>query len=85
MYNMETKQSEIDITKLLNALKKQIGIIVFMGIFVMLISSVLAWLFIQPKYSSSIDILVNQKNNNTAVQYNIQQADLQAINTYKMF
>ncbi|MYY52652.1 chain-length determining protein [Lactobacillus salivarius] len=80
---METKQSEIDITKLLNALKKQIGIIVFMGIFVMLISSVLAWLFIQPKYSSSIDILVNQKNNNTAVQYNIQQADLQAINTYK--
>lgn len=83
MYNMETKQSEIDITKLLNALKKQIGIIVFMGIFVMLISSVLAWLFIQPKYSSSIDILVNQKNNNTAVQYNIQQADLQAINTYK--
>ena len=48
-----------------------------------IISLALVLIFIQPKYSSNIDILVNQKNNNTAVQYNIQQADLQAINTYK--
>ena len=48
-----------------------------------IISLALVFVFIQPKYSSNIDILVNQKNNNTAVQYNIQQADLQAINTYK--
>ncbi|PAY59144.1 chain-length determining protein, partial [Ligilactobacillus salivarius] len=36
-----------------------------------------------PKYNSSIDILVNQKENNAQVQYAAQQADLQVINTYK--
>src|SRR5699024_12759037 len=35
------------------------------------------------KYSSNIDILVNQKANNEQVQYAAQQADLQVINTYK--
>ena len=41
------------------------------------------FLFIEPKYNSSIDILVNQKENNAQVQYAAQQADLQVINTYK--
>lgn len=46
-------------------------------------SSVLTFSFITPKYSSNIDILVNQKANNEQVQYAAQQADLQVINTYK--
>lgn len=46
-------------------------------------SSILTFSFITPKYSSNIDILVNQKANNEQVQYAAQQADLQVINTYK--
>lgn len=48
-----------------------------------LISLIIANFVMTPKYSSNIDILVNQKIDNQQVQYNIQQADLQAINTYK--
>ncbi|WP_200801398.1 Wzz/FepE/Etk N-terminal domain-containing protein, partial [Clostridioides difficile] len=52
----------------------------FIGGFV---SAVISIFFITPKYSSSIDILVNQDRNGNTVQYAEQQADLQAINTYK--
>ncbi|MBX9012749.1 chain-length determining protein [Ligilactobacillus murinus] len=48
---------------------------------------VVAWLsavvIITPKYGSSADILVNRKTNDIQTQLNVQQADLQAINTYK--
>lgn len=48
-----------------------------------LIALIVSFVFMVLKYSASSDILVNQKVDNTSVQYAVQQADLQAINTYK--
>lgn len=81
-----TKKDEttlLDIGYVLLILKKNI-ISIFIWAIVGLVASLgIVFFFIEPKYSSSIDILVNQKANNAQVQYATQQADLQAINTYK--
>lgn len=81
-----TKKDEttlLDIGYVLLILKKNI-ISIFIWAIVGLVASLgIVFFFIEPKYSSSIDILVNQKTNNAQVQYATQQADLQAINTYK--
>lgn len=47
------------------------------------IGLVFALFFVQPKYGATVDLLVNQKANDSQAQFNVQQADLQAINTYK--
>lgn len=57
--------------------------IVITSILGLLVAIIIANFVMVPKYSSDIDILVNQKINDQQAQYNIQQADLQAINTYK--
>jgi len=64
-------------------IKKNIVNIILWGIGVMLFMLLVATFFVKPKYSSNIDVLVNQKTDNTQAQYTAQQTDLQAINTYK--
>ena len=83
---MENKKKDdkfIDIVDLLRVVKKNILDMVFFGILGIVVSAVVTFVFITPKYSSTVDILVNQKSNNSQAQYVMQQADLQAINTYK--
>ncbi|KRM57442.1 chain length regulator [Ligilactobacillus animalis KCTC 3501 = DSM 20602] len=48
-----------------------------------IIATIVTFVFMTPKYSSTVDLLVNQKTNDAAAQFNVQQADLQAIRTYK--
>lgn len=48
-----------------------------------LLALLITLIFMTPKYEANIDLLVNQKSTNEQTQYNVQQADLQAINTYK--
>ena len=81
--NKKDETTVIDIGNLLSMLKKNILTVLLWGIVGLVVSLIVVFMLIEPKYKSSIDILVNQKNSNTAVQYNVQQADLQAINTYK--
>lgn len=57
--------------------------IILWGLFGAMIAFVVSFFFITPKYESTIDLLVSQKTPNEQVEYNVQQADLQAINTYK--
>ena len=83
---MENKKKDdkfIDIVDLLKVMKKNVWNMIFFGILGIVISAIVTFFFITPKYSSTVDILVNQKSNNLQVQYAMQQADLQAINTYK--
>lgn len=81
--NKKNDADFVDISSLLLVLKKNILTVLVWGVLGLVISLIMVFMMIEPKYKSSIDILVNQKNSNTAVQYNVQQADLQAINTYK--
>ena len=73
----------IDLGHLMGILKKNIVVIIIWAILGLVVSLGSVFLFIEPKYSSNVDILVNQKADNAQVQYAAQQADLQAINTYK--
>lgn len=73
----------IDLGHLMGILKKNIVAIIIWAILGLVVSLGSVFLFIEPKYSSNVDILVNQKADDAQVQYAAQQADLQAINTYK--
>ena len=82
---MSRKDDEtiIDLRQLMIVLKNNVVSIITWMILGLVVALGSVFFLIEPKYSSSIDILVNQKANNAQVQYATQQADLQAINTYK--
>lgn len=73
----------IDLGYLVKFLKNNIVSLIIWTILGFVLSLGVVFVFVEPKYSSNVDILVNQKTNNAQVQYATQQADLQAINTYK--
>lgn len=76
-------QNHIDLITIISFLKKHAKSLIIWTISGLLVSIVVALFFITPQYKSTVDILVNQKTNDTEAQYTVQQADLQAINTYK--
>lgn len=76
-------ETVIDLRQLFVLLKKNYLRIILWGILGAIVAVVVSFIFMTPKYSASIDLLVNQKADNESLQYNVQQADLQAINTYK--
>lgn len=82
---MSRKDNEtiIDLRQSMIVLKNNVVSIITWMILGLVVALGSVFFLIEPKYSSSIDILVNQKANNAQVQYATQQADLQAINTYK--
>ncbi|MBZ2405254.1 YveK family protein [Liquorilactobacillus hordei] len=76
-------ETMIDIRRLFVLLKKNYLRIILWGILGAIVALIVSFILMTPKYSASIDLLVNQKANNESLQYNVQQADLQAINTYE--
>lgn len=81
--NETQNKSTIKFQHLVESIKNNFIKIIFFAIFGGILGMLLASLFVTPKYESSVDILVNQKTSDSQAQYNLQQADLQAINTYK--
>lgn len=73
----------MNVSDLITIIKKNFWNIITWGIGVMFLTFFIVTFFVSPKYSASIDVLVNQKVNSTQAQYTAQQTDLQAINTYK--
>lgn len=76
-------ETVIDLRRLFVLLKKNYLGIISWGIVGAIVAFIVSFIFMTPQYSASIDLLVNQKASNESLQYNVQQADLQAINTYK--
>lgn len=76
-------ETVIDLRQLVSLIWENIWGIIAWGVIGILIALGISFIFMTPKYSATIDLLVNQKVDNSALQYNAQQADLQAINTYK--
>ncbi|MEY8735973.1 YveK family protein [Lactobacillus sp. AN1001] len=79
----QQKSNVIDINTIIITLKKNFKLMLVWTFIGLLVSIVISVVLMTPKYSSTVDLLVNQKNNNVQSQYVAQQADLQAINTYK--
>ena len=83
MDNSEKKEKYFSWEDILNEIRKNIGQIILFGIGGLVFVLLVMLFFITPKYTATTDILVSQKTNNDAMQWNAQQTDLQAINTYK--
>lgn len=73
----------MNIAELFSLVRRNFLQIILWGIGGLIILFIVAAVFITPKYNSSIDILVNQKTDDTQAQYTAQQTDLHAISTYK--
>lgn len=84
---METKQTEntIDLRRLWLLIKSHILGILIWTVGLGIVGYALANFVIQPKYTATTQILVNQKNasKDAGQAWNTQQADIQVINTYK--
>lgn len=83
MLDNQENRKILDFSMIFEAFKKYWKMVILMSICGPLIAFLLATFFLTPKYSSTVDFLVNQKVVNTQNQFTAQQADLQVINTYK--
>ncbi|GEN49052.1 YveK family protein [Ligilactobacillus pobuzihii] len=82
--NKNEKSKDIfDIKRFFLILKDKWVKIIFCGIVLGVLSLLISFFAITPKYEATIDLLVNQKSEDSNAEYTTQQADLQAINTYK--
>ena len=85
MENSTKTENTIDLRRLWMLLRAHIWSIILWTIGLGAVGFILAAFVVEPKYTSTTQILVNQKRNeNDANQaFNAQQADVQVINTYK--
>ncbi|UTH12338.1 YveK family protein [Macrococcoides canis] len=72
----------IDISKVLNLLKRNWKFIVGLSLLGALIAAAISFFMIKPTYSASTQILVNSKDDKTQFELQANQTDLQLINTY---
>ena len=84
---MEQKQEEntIDLTQLLQICRKHIWTLIIWSVGLAIVGWGVANFVISPKYTSSAQILVNQKSNKNDpnAAYTTQQANMQMVTTYK--
>lgn len=85
MENSTKTENTIDLRRLWMLLRAHIWAIIAWAVGLGAVGFVLAAFVVEPKYTSTTQILVNQKRNTTDAgqAFNAQQADVQLINTYK--
>jgi capsular polysaccharide biosynthesis protein len=78
-------EETISLKELFQILRKRLAMILAITFIAALISAIVSFYFITPIYQSSTQILVNQKKgDNTNLQYNEVQTNLQLVNTYSV-
>lgn len=75
-------EETIDLNKLFAIIKKNMKYLIILPIVFLVLSMVMTFLFITPKYSSSTQVLVNQKETDSQMMAQQVQSDLQLVNTY---
>ncbi|MDT0716196.1 Wzz/FepE/Etk N-terminal domain-containing protein [Staphylococcus chromogenes] len=74
--------STLDLSKLLHILKKNLWVLIGLPILFLVISAIITFLLMTPKYQATTQILVNPKQtNDNMLQQNV-QGTLQQVNTY---
>lgn len=73
----------MNVTDLFSIIKKNILSIALWALGGLVVATIYVFVIVTPQYKASVDLLVNQKTDNTQAQYTAQQTDLQAVNTYK--
>ena len=75
-------EETIDLSKLLLILKKNMKYLIILPIVFLALSMVITFVFMTPKYSSSTQVLVNQKETDNQIMAQQVQSNLQLVNTY---
>ncbi len=75
-------EETIDLSKLFTILKKNMKYLIILPICFLLLSMVITFVFMTPKYSSSTQVLVNQKETDNQMMAQQVQSNLQLVNTY---
>lgn len=83
--SVEESNNTIELGHLMAILRKHFKMLIVWTLLAGVLGFVVAQFVVVPKYTATTEILVNQKhsNDNNGQAYNIQQADIQMINTYK--
>lgn len=76
-------ENTLDLLKLKDIVKKNLKLLLLLPLVFLIISAIITFFFITPKYEASTQVLVNQKESDTQ-QFNPQQVqnDIQLVNTY---
>lgn len=85
MEKQENKTNTIDLMQLLRICRKHIWALIFWSIGLAIVGFAIANFMMPAKYTSSAQLLVNQKSNKTDpnAAYTTQQANMQLVTTYK--
>lgn len=75
-------EETIDLSKLYLILKKNMKYLIILPIVFLALSMVITFVFMTPKYSSSTQVLVNQKETDNQMMAQQVQSNLQLVNTY---
>lgn len=75
-------EETIDLSKLLLILKKNLKYLIILPIVFLVLSMVVTFVFMTPKYSSSTQVLVNEKETDNQMMAQQVQSNLQLVNTY---
>lgn len=75
-------EEQIDLSKLFAILRKNMKYLIILPIVFLIISMVLTFFFITPKYSASTQVIVNQKETDNQIIAQQVQSNLQLVNTY---
>jgi len=75
-------EETIDLSKLLLILKKNMKYLIILPIVFLALSMVITFVFMTPKYSSSTQVLVNQKETDNQIMAQQVQSNIQLVNTY---
>lgn len=75
-------EETVDLSKLFTILKKNMKYLIVLPIVFLVLSMMITFIFMTPKYSSSTQILVNQKETDNQMIAQQVQSNLQLVNTY---
>lgn len=75
-------ESTIDLTKILEILRKNMKILIILPLLGLVISAIISFFFLDEKYQASTQVLVNQKESDTQMMAQEVQSNIQLVNTY---
>lgn len=75
-------ENTIDLSKLLEILKKNVRLIIILPILCLLISTIVTLFFLDSRYQASTQVLVNQKESDSQMMAQEVQSNIQLVNTY---
>lgn len=75
-------ESAIDLSKILQMIRKNMKLLIILPIICLLISTIVTFFFLDSKYQASTQVLVNQKESDSQMMAQEVQSNLQLVNTY---